>query len=269
MNIINKLQLTFSDREIEKEYREHINQHTLIFCRIAWMNTVFLAIVFGFLDKEAFQEKSHIALIGRVIVVIISITLTTLTFSQSFKKILPYSSSIFILTIGLFGCILLSLSNINEFSPYFVGIFFAFTGIFITTGLGFKASKYAMLTLFIAFEITVIHVIALPTQLVIIYNFFFGAIFAVFLFMGYYIEMIVRSNFRINRELRENISKVNQLSGLLPICASCKNIRDDKGYWNQIEGYIANHSQAEFSHSLCPNCAKGLFPDMDFPEETN
>ena len=52
-------------------------------------------------------------------------------------------------------------------------------------------------------------------------------------------------------ELNNALSKVNKLGGLLPICASCKKIRDDKGYWNQIEEYIRDHSEAEFTHSIC------------------
>jgi C4-dicarboxylate-specific signal transduction histidine kinase len=61
-------------------------------------------------------------------------------------------------------------------------------------------------------------------------------------------------------ELREALSKVKILSGLLPICSSCKKIRDDQGYWNQMELYIHEHSEAEFTHSICPECAKKLFP---------
>lgn len=62
-------------------------------------------------------------------------------------------------------------------------------------------------------------------------------------------------------ELQKALDEVNLLSGFLPICASCKKIRDDKGYWNQIETYIRDHSQAEFSHSICPECAQDLYPD--------
>jgi len=62
--------------------------------------------------------------------------------------------------------------------------------------------------------------------------------------------------------LEKAISEVKKLSGMLPICASCKKIRDDKGYWNQIESYIKEHSEAEFSHSLCPECANKLYPDL-------
>jgi hypothetical protein len=61
-------------------------------------------------------------------------------------------------------------------------------------------------------------------------------------------------------ELKASLSKVRILSGLLPICASCKKIRDDKGYWNQIESYISDHSEAEFSHGICPDCFKKLYP---------
>ncbi|MBW1894951.1 MAG: PAS domain S-box protein [Deltaproteobacteria bacterium] len=57
-------------------------------------------------------------------------------------------------------------------------------------------------------------------------------------------------------KLQDAIAKIKQLSGLLPVCASCKKIRDDKGYWNQIESYIKDHSDADFSHSICPECAK-------------
>ncbi|MEQ8253545.1 MAG: PAS domain S-box protein [Smithellaceae bacterium] len=67
---------------------------------------------------------------------------------------------------------------------------------------------------------------------------------------------------RLILELQEAISQVKTLSGLLPICASCKKIRDDKGYWNQIEAYIKDHSEAEFSHSICPDCVKRLYPEL-------
>ncbi len=63
-------------------------------------------------------------------------------------------------------------------------------------------------------------------------------------------------------ELQETLKKVRTLTGLLPICASCKKIRDDKGYWEQIEVYIRERSEAEFSHSICPECAKELYPDV-------
>jgi len=66
---------------------------------------------------------------------------------------------------------------------------------------------------------------------------------------------------KLIKELRDALGKIKTLNGLLPICASCKKIRDDKGYWNQIESYIKEHSEAEFSHGICPDCAEKFYPD--------
>jgi PAS domain S-box-containing protein len=63
-------------------------------------------------------------------------------------------------------------------------------------------------------------------------------------------------------ELKRALDSNKVLRGLLSICACCKNIRDDNGHWLQIETYIRNRSQADFSHSLCPECAKLLYPDL-------
>ena len=71
-------------------------------------------------------------------------------------------------------------------------------------------------------------------------------------------------------EVNEAIANVKILSGLLPICSSCKKIRDEEGYWNQIESYIREHSEAEFSHGVCHECAEKLYghqPWFDKPDK--
>jgi len=70
---------------------------------------------------------------------------------------------------------------------------------------------------------------------------------------------------RLIAELQEALAKIKVLSGLLPICASCKKVKDDQGYWNQIEAYISERSEAEFSHGLCPDCIKKLYPGYPAP----
>jgi len=67
---------------------------------------------------------------------------------------------------------------------------------------------------------------------------------------------------KLINKLQKTLEDVRTLSGMLPICSSCKKIRDDEGYWTQIETYIKNHSEAEFSHSICPDCVKRLYPDL-------
>ncbi|MEW6518157.1 MAG: hypothetical protein AB1461_01970 [Thermodesulfobacteriota bacterium] len=78
---------------------------------------------------------------------------------------------------------------------------------------------------------------------------------------------------RIEADLQEKkekleaaLAQVKTLSGFLPICASCRKIRDDQGYWKQIETYVREHSDAQFSHSVCPDCARSIYPDLDFDE---
>jgi len=67
---------------------------------------------------------------------------------------------------------------------------------------------------------------------------------------------------KLNGELQAALDEIQELSGLLPICSACKKIRDDQGYWNQIDHYIAEHAKVQFSHSICPDCAESLYPDI-------
>jgi sigma-B regulation protein RsbU (phosphoserine phosphatase) len=63
------------------------------------------------------------------------------------------------------------------------------------------------------------------------------------------------------KELQKALDEVKTLRGIVPICASCKKIRDDKGYWQQVERYVADHSEAQFTHGTCPDCLKRLYPE--------
>lgn len=62
-------------------------------------------------------------------------------------------------------------------------------------------------------------------------------------------------------ELRDALDKIKTLRGIVPICSFCKKVRDDNGYWSQVERYVSEHSQAEFSHTYCPKCLKEHYPE--------
>ncbi len=62
-------------------------------------------------------------------------------------------------------------------------------------------------------------------------------------------------------DLRKALGSIKTLKGMLPICASCKKVRDDEGYWRQIEAYLTEHSEAEFTHGICPECYRKLYPE--------
>jgi DNA-binding response OmpR family regulator len=64
-------------------------------------------------------------------------------------------------------------------------------------------------------------------------------------------------------ELRQALDQIKTLRGIVPICMHCKKIRDDQGYWNQLELYVSDHTEAEFSHGICPECMPKLYPEFD------
>jgi two-component system sensor histidine kinase/response regulator len=76
------------------------------------------------------------------------------------------------------------------------------------------------------------------------------------------LEKSTREREKLIQELQSALDNVKTLQGLIPICANCKKIRDDKGYWNQVEEYIMEHSDATFTHGICPECAKKIFGEM-------
>jgi len=94
--------------------------------------------------------------------------------------------------------------------------------------------------------------------------------------MGFGISWLMMNNQRLEEELlaskdklqatvselKKAISEVKTLSGIIPICMHCKEIRDDQGYWNQIEKFVSEHSEAEFSHGICPQCMEEKYPDL-------
>jgi len=75
------------------------------------------------------------------------------------------------------------------------------------------------------------------------------------------LRQALEEQWRLNDELRKALERVRSLEGIIPICARCKSVRDDAGYWTQVEKYLSVHTGALFSHGLCPDCASLLFPD--------
>jgi CheY-like chemotaxis protein len=70
---------------------------------------------------------------------------------------------------------------------------------------------------------------------------------------------------KTNAELIKALANVQTLRGLIPICAGCKKIRDDRGFWSQVETYIAKHSDAKFTHGMCPECSRKYYPGIEYP----
>jgi hypothetical protein len=196
------------------------------------------------------------------------------------RKRLSYSWLLF----GIIGILtLLSISAFIQYGVVSAGFYFAGASIFITAvSLGLWsgmicAGFYAVLAGIIAylwmsgqlvFPSDVREYILLPSVWATLAISFLitTAIFyvsAAGLFQG--MRRLVDKVDKQNRELEAALKEIKTLHGLLPICASCKKIRDDKGYWQQLEEYLGDHTQAEFTHGLCPDCMKELYPELKGP----
>jgi two-component system, sensor histidine kinase and response regulator len=83
------------------------------------------------------------------------------------------------------------------------------------------------------------------------------------------LEQLVRERTSVlektNADLTQALANIQTLSGLIPICAGCKKIRDDRGFWEQVESYLAKHSDAKFTHGICPECSRKYYPDIEYP----
>lgn len=91
-----------------------------------------------------------------------------------------------------------------------------------------------------------------------------------FIIFGIYAQAVVNKRRALEKEkeniiteLQKSLEEIKTLRSILPICSSCKKIRDDKGYWHKLESYFAKHSQTDFSHGICPECMKKLYPDFN------
>ncbi len=80
--------------------------------------------------------------------------------------------------------------------------------------------------------------------------------------MALYKSRMERERRKLIRELRQSLERIRELKSLIPICSSCKKIRNDQGYWEQLEAYLRTHYDVDFSHSMCPQCLKRYYPDL-------
>lgn len=258
-----KFFLHFRDRETEQHYKDYIFERTRWFCRISWVIVLVLGGSFAVLDRHVFGDNASLVLMVRAIVLSIALIFLIMALNPKCKKFMDKSSALLILIIGPFCTFLTVMHSPTTFSPYFVGLLFAFTGIFSTAGLGFRYSFFALLLNLPIFELAIHFYSSVPLSVFVLYNFFLISILLIFGFLSYYIEYISRKNFVVNSQLHTSLSQVKKLSGLLPICSSCKKVRDDKGYWEQIETYLKEHSEVAFTHGICPDCMEELYPGMN------
>ena len=276
------LHFTGSSANLEAGYIEYEHTRNLWHLRLVLIIGVFLYSVFHILDfSVAPALTTEFAIIRFVIVSPLVLIMLGITYLPIFQKIEKYIM-IFCVILTSGGYIVMGLMSIGEMQIiYLIGVLVClmfnynlvripflhslFTGIFISATYCFIQIKWG--TLSETKELVyLISFLSVPPILAVISYTSERANRKSF----YLMDMLAQQHKEmedVNIKLNDALDHVKQLGGLLPICAECKNIRDDKGYWKQIESYISEHSEAEFSHSICPDCASKLYPDRNLKND--
>ncbi len=253
--------LYFLDRSVESLYRKFILEKAILFARISWIIIIILGISFSILDNHFFGESAHFVTGARIAIILVALLALLLSRSEKHSHLMDWNGFLIVFGLGIFCDFQILLDTTQEFSIYFTGLFLIFPGIFAIPGLGFRYSSFALILNLIGFNILFGLIIPMPSTLFLAYNMFLGGMILIYLYLGFLLEKIFRTNYGTTEKLKASLIEVHQLSGLLPMCAKCKKIRDDKGYWQRVETYIEAHTHAEFTHGLCPGCLESTYGD--------
>lgn len=256
--------LYFLDSSVESKYRRFILQRAIVFTRISWIIVIFLGAAFSILDKHFFGESAKYVMAVRAIIILVALIALFLIKKEKYSRQMDWNGFIFVLSLGMFCNFLILMDTTEGFSIYFTGLFLIFPGIFCTAGLGFRYSFFAFILTMIGFNIMFGLISPITKDMFVAYNVFLNALVLIYVYLGFLVENIFRENFITSEELKHSLSEIHQLSGLLPMCSKCKKIRDDKGYWNQIESYIEKRSDVSFSHGMCEQCSNELYGKQDW-----
>ena len=270
-----------AQERLEEGFQDHFFRLSLPIFRWGFLLGILLYGIFGLLDSISMPEiKERLWAIRFFLVIPVLALGIAFSFHTSFQRYWQLTIAVLIL-VAAFGVFWMIVIGTPPHSyHYYVGnmlvIFFCFAFI----RARFIWATAVALVMLAMFEITSVLLTDTPMPVLLRNNFFFIAAIIIGMVASYSTEYFARKNYflmvlldrerdklaQANRSLKQRLEEIRQaqkeikiLSGLIPICANCKKIRDDQGYWNQIESYISEHSDAVFSHALCPDCIEELY----------
>jgi len=291
----NHLTLKFNqdDARLEDKFLEHDFKYSLKLTRISFLLGLALYALFGMLDAVLAGENKNIFwLIRYVIVCPVFLFLFFASFSQLYERFWQVSMAFAIFIAGLGIIVMIVFAPEAVSFTYYAGLILVIIYCYTFFRMRFIWAAITCWTILILYEIVAVFFWQTPMEILINNNFFFIGANIIGMVACYYSEFYRRNNFflmdllenekkkvtDVNANLAAKITEledasahIQTLKGLIPICANCKKVRDDKGYWNRIEEYIGKHSEAEFSHGICPDCIDVLYPDfkIDHDSEKN
>ncbi len=284
---INPVTLCFSgpDSHLEPGFQKHFFRLSLPVFRWGFALGIFLFTIFGALDAVVFPNvKNELWTIRFMVLVPLMAGGILFSFCSCFERFWQPTIS-FLVIVCAAGILLMILIAPPPYNvTYYAGIMLVAFFYFALIRARFVWSCFTGAVMLLLFEFS-FYLQPVPFPVLISTNFFFCTSAIIGLMACYFMEYYARENYflmvqvdeertkyaELSEELKRHIadlkqakSEINMLSGLLPICANCKKIREDSGYWTQMEKYISEHSEVVFSHALCPECMESLYGGEDW-----
>ncbi|MBW1730797.1 MAG: hypothetical protein JRJ75_07915 [Deltaproteobacteria bacterium] len=283
------LRFVGEDEQLETRFLKYYFRNCLTITRVSLLVGLVFYAAFGILDAVLLPEVKQITwFIRYAIVCPLILFFFLMSFHPNYKKWWQVSFVLIISSAGLGIIYMIVIAPQPVNFSYYAGLILVFIFGYTFFRTRFIWASITCWGIVVLYEIVACCIIKAPFSVFVNNNFFFVGANIAGMFACYSIEFSARRNFylqellkkekvtvaEVNQELESKIaelekasSEIKTLSGLLPICAKCKKIRDDKGYWSQIEIYIKEHSEAQFTHGLCPECAKELYGDLVDPSD--
>lgn len=283
---INRFTLSFigEDAHLENRFLQDYVQRSTRGFRIALLLGLFIYAMFGVLDYILFPEiKEKLWFIRLALVCPALVAIFFFSYFPPFIKFWQVTIALAVIIAGLGVIAMMYIAPPPfSFSTYACVILVLFYSYTVPRAL-FVWSSLTGWGLFLFYDIAAVWIMETPLKILINNNFYFIGANLVGMIACYLMEYSARQNYwlmhrlekekgnvhLINQDLQEKnlalaeaLENVKTLSGFIPICMHCKKIRDDEGYWNQLESYLITHSDAQLSHCLCPECMKELYPDI-------
>lgn len=283
---INRFTLSFNgeDAYLEADFLRNYLEKSIPVFRIALILGMFLYAMFALLDAALFPElKEKLWFIRFAIVCPFGLAAFFFSYSPLFARYwrLTISSTVMVAGLGVIAMMYVvpPPTNFSSYAGLILVLFYSYT---VPRAL-FVWSSVTGWLLIGCYEIFVFFVQGTTLPILFNNNLFFVGANLIGMSANYFMEYSARQNYwlmqrlerekenvgLINRDLQEKnlalaeaLENVKTLSGFIPICMHCKKIRDDEGYWNQLESWLVSHSDAQLSHCLCPECMKELYPDI-------
>jgi hypothetical protein len=245
--------LAFSRRDVEGAFLTEYAARSVFQVRLGIALGAALVAAYGALDAHIIPDAAAFAR-GIRFGLLVPALLVGLAFSYTrhFHRIMqPLPAVLGVITGAGIVAMTLQAGPPGNYL-YYGGVLTTCVYLYTFVRLRFVVAAVASSSIVLLYEVTALLSGTTPAAAMISNSLFLNTVNVIGMSASYSIERHVRADFLQRRMLQE------QLGGLLPICAWCKKIRDDRGYWSQLEAYIITHSQAEFSHSICPKCEARL-----------